>query len=147
MRSKLGIFNEEEQDESLINDLLTMMQKYRADYTNTFRQLTTGRLAESTLFQESEFVQWHDRWQSRLSRQQQTKESSIALMENNNPVLIPRNHRVEEALEAAINDGDFSVMERFLDALSNPYMYAPEKEIYCTLPEPSTRPYRTYCGT
>lgn len=147
MRSKLGIFNEEEQDESLINDLLAMMQKYRADYTNTFRHLTTSQFDKLALFKESEFIQWHDRWQSRLGRQYQSKEASMSLMQNHNPVLIPRNHRVEEALEAAVKHDDLRVMARFLDALSNPYTYSPEKEAYCTLPEPSSRPYRTFCGT
>lgn len=147
MRSKLGIFNEEEQDVSLINDLLGMMKKHCADLTNTFRNLSYEKRDETALFRSSEFIQWYDRWQARLGRQQQSKEASMSLMKNYNPVLIPRNHRVEEALEAAVKHDDLSVMERFLDALSNPYTYSSEKEVYCTLPEPSSRPYRTYCGT
>jgi uncharacterized protein YdiU (UPF0061 family) len=68
-------------------------------------------------------------------------------MRNSNPALIPRNHKVEEALEAAVKQGDYNVMRKLLDVLSNPYAYSPEQDEYCQLPEPSARPYRTYCGT
>jgi Uncharacterized conserved protein len=147
MRAKLGIFNEEPEDESLIEGFLSMMQKHRADYTNTFRALTLDRLEDTDLYTSAEFTEWYKIWQERLGRQKELKESSFQLMRNSNPVLIPRNHRVEEALEAAVNQGDYSVMKRFLDALSSPYAYSPEQEHYSTLREPSSCPYRTFCGT
>ena len=147
MRAKLGIFNEEIQDESLIEDLLSMMQKYRADYTNTFRSLTFDTPEDTALFGTTEFTQWHELWQARLGRQQESKESSHQLMRNCNPALIPRNHRVEAALEAAVKQEDYSVMERLIDVLSSPYAHSPEQDDYTTPPDLSTRPYRTYCGT
>lgn len=147
MRAKLGIFNEEMQDKSLIEDLLSMMQKYRADYTNTFRALTFDTTEDTVLFGTPEFAQWHELWQARLGRQEESKASSHQLMRNSNPALIPRNHRVEAALEAAVKQGDYSVMERLLGVLSSPYAHSPEQVDYCTLPAPSTRPYRTFCGT
>lgn len=147
MRAKLGIFNEELQDESLIEDLLSMMQKYRADYTNTFRALTFDKLEDNVMFGTKEFAHWHEMWQARLGRQQESKDSSHKLMKSCNPAIIPRNHRVEEALEAAVKQGDYSVMERLLDVLSRPYAHSSEQADYSTLPEPSTCPYRTYCGT
>jgi uncharacterized protein YdiU (UPF0061 family) len=147
MRAKLGIFNEELQDESLIEDLLSMMQKNRADYTNTFRALTFDKLEEMELFGTKEFERWHELWQARLGRQQETKASSHQLMRNSNPAVIPRNHRVEGALEVAVKQGDYSVMERLLDVLSSPYAHSPEQADYSTLPELSTRHYRTFCGT
>ncbi|QOS99330.1 YdiU family protein [Brevibacterium sp. JNUCC-42] len=146
MRAKLGIFNEETQDEALINDLLSMMKKYRADYTNTFRALIFDTPEDTVLFGTPEFAQWHELWQARLGRQQESKASSNQLMRNSNPALIPRNHRVEAALEAAVEQGDYSVMERLLDALSNPYAHSTEQAEYSTLPT-STTPYRTFCGT
>jgi serine/tyrosine/threonine adenylyltransferase len=82
-----------------------------------------------------------------LGRQQESKTSSHQLMRNSNPALIPRNHRVEAALEAAVKQGDYSVMERLLDALSNPYAHSPEQADYSALPELSTCSYRTFCGT
>ncbi len=147
MRAKLGIFNEEPQDESLIEGLLSMMQKYRADYTNTFRALTFDTPEDTSLFGTAEFAQWHELWQARLGRQQEPKASSQQLMRSSNPAVIPRNHRVEDALEAAVKQGDYSVMERLLDVLSSPYAHSPEQADYSTLPAQSDRPYQTFCGT
>ncbi|MFS0634358.1 protein adenylyltransferase SelO [Mesobacillus foraminis] len=146
MRSKLGLFNEEEQDEALIKDLLEMMGKHQADFTNTFRSLTIGKPEGTALFGTEEFTKWNERWEERRSRQQQSKEDSSELMRRSNPAVIPRNHRVEEALEAAVKNGDYSVMEGLLKALSKPYNYENENEEYCR-PAPTGLPYRTYCGT
>lgn len=147
MRAKLGIFNEEKEDKSLIEDLLHMMQKYRADYTNTFLALTFDKADDTVLFETPEFIQWQEQWEARLEKQEESKASSHELMRNNNPALIPRNHRVEEALDAAVKQGDYSVMERLLDVVSDPYAHSPEQASYSTLPAESAAPYRTYCGT
>lgn len=147
MRAKLGILNMESQDKSLIEDLLSIMQKYNADYTNTFRELTFDTRSDMVLFGTSEFAGWYELWQARLGRQQESKASSNQLMRSNNPALIPRNHRVEAALEAAVKQGDYSVMERLLDVISSPYAHSLEQADYCTPPGPSTQPYRTFCGT
>lgn len=146
MRAKLGIFNEEEQDETLIKDLLSMMLKYHADYTNTFRELTYGKQDE-TIFGSPEFTQWNELWQARLGRQQESKESSQQLMRTSNPVIIPRNHCVEDALEAAQNRGDYSLMEQLLKVITNPYAYSLKQSDYYTKPAKATCAYRTYCGT
>ncbi|MEV5026795.1 protein adenylyltransferase SelO [Paenibacillus sp. LPE1-1-1.1] len=147
MRAKLGIFNEEAEDETLISGLLGMMQKDQSDYTNTFKALTFDKPEDSVLFGSTEFKQWHEQWQARLGRQQESKADSQQLMRNSNPAVIPRNHRVEEALAAAVKQGDYSVMERLLEVLANPYAHAPEQEEYCTVPGQSNLPYRTFCGT
>ncbi|XRG77696.1 YdiU family protein [Rossellomorea sp. GAMAL-10_SWC] len=147
MRRKLGIFNDEEQDKSLIDELLEIMEKYKADYTNTFRALSYGNQDELALFTSSEYKQWEKQWQERLSRQSESKEASLQLMRDNNPTVIPRNHRVEEALEAAVENGDYTVMENLLKALSNPFIESIEQINYCTLPPDPDRPYQTFCGT
>ncbi|MEH7096125.1 protein adenylyltransferase SelO [Neobacillus vireti] len=147
MRSKLGIFDEEEQDESLFEELLNLMHKYKADYTNTFLALTFDKYEKNELFGTVGFTQWKERWLERLERQKETKEESHQLMRSSNPAVIPRNHRVEEALEAAVNHDDFGVMNRLLAVLTNPYAHTPEQVEYGTLPEPSIRPYQTFCGT
>lgn len=147
MRAKLGLFNEEPQDQTLIEDLLNLMQKYRADYTNTFRAFTMAKPEDTVLYGTSEFSRWQELWQARLGRQQETEQSSRQLMRNSNPAVIPRNHRVEEALEAAVQQGDLTVLERLLDVLADPYAYSPEQADYSTPPEPSSCPYRTFCGT
>lgn len=146
MRAKLGIFNEETQDEALINGILSMMKKHGADYTNTFSALTFNTMEETVLFGTPEFAQWQELWQARLGRQKESKESSNQLMQNSNPAVIPRNHRVEEALEAAVEQRDYSVMERLLAVLSNPYAHSGDQAEYSTLPA-TTTPYRTFCGT
>lgn len=147
MRAKLGLFNEEPDDEFLIKDLLNMMKEHRADYTNAFRALTLGKPEDTALFGMEEFTRWQERWQERLGRQPEPEASAHELMRNSNPAVIPRNHRVEEALAAAVNHDDYSVMERLLEVLSKPYAHVPEQAEYCTPPEPSERPYRTFCGT
>ncbi|UUZ87097.1 YdiU family protein [Paenibacillus sp. P26] len=148
MRAKLGMFQQEEQDEVLIKDLLVMMQKHHADYTNTFRALTWDQPEEGNiLFGTKEFAEWRERWQARLGRQQESKDASQELMRSSNPAVIPRNHRVEEALDAAVKQGDYSVMERSLEVLSCPFAHSPEQAEYAALPAPSARPYRTFCGT
>lgn len=147
MRAKLGMFNEEPGDRSFMEKLLDIMHKYGADYTNTFLALTFDKFEDTALFKSAEFSEWYDLWQARLGRQEESKDLSHQLMKDSNPALIPRNHRVEEALEAAVEQGDYSIIKRFLDALSNPYAHSPEQVVYSELPEPSARPYRTFCGT
>lgn len=147
MRAKLGLFNEDTEDELLIEDLLSIMQKHQADYTNTFRALTFDQPQDSHLLDTPEFARWHEKWQVRLSRQQESQEASRQLMRNSNPAVIPRNHRVEEALAAAVQGGDYSVMERLLAVLTNPYVHSTEQSQYAKLPPQSDRPYRTFCGT
>ncbi|WP_315080944.1 protein adenylyltransferase SelO family protein [uncultured Clostridium sp.] len=147
MRAKLGIFNEEEEDKKLIQSLLTMMKKFKADYTNTFRNLTLGNLSDIDMFASEEFKKWYELWQGRLTRQDQSSEELKNLMEQSNPTVIPRNHRVEEALDAAVKDNDYGVMQHLLDVLKNPYDYSNINEYYSTLPKPTSCPYKTYCGT
>ncbi len=147
MRLKLGLFNEEKEDEELIYNLLTLMNKYGADYTNTFRDLTLEKKDNIPMFTTSEFNNWHNKWSERLSRQDNPKDEVIKLMKSVNPSVIPRNHRVEEAIEAAVKNYDYSVMIKLLKVLSNPFEYSEDQEEYTTLPKPTNIPYRTFCGT
>ena len=147
MRSKLGLFNHEEDDSSLMQDLLDLMHRQGADYTNTFRDLASGSFQDASLFQAPEFKQWQARWQDRLKRQPDSWEASVRLMNAHNPAAIPRNHQVEKALEAAVERSYLTVMEKLLDVLSQPYQDPPEQAGYHLPPPPSAEPYRTYCGT
>ncbi|WLV24552.1 YdiU family protein [Aciduricibacillus chroicocephali] len=145
MRKKLGFFNEEKEDETLIDDLLEIMKKYRADYTNTFVALTTGCLEGMVLFATAEFKEWHKRWQERLGRQPESDKAALERMKSCNPAVIPRNHRVEAALDAA-EKGDLSVMEELLVVLAKPFAYSEDQAEYQKVPA-SAAPYTTYCGT
>lgn len=147
MRAKLGMFNEEEEDDSLFEDLLRIMAIHHADYTNTFRALTLDRLENLPMFTAPDFIQWYKLWQKRLARQGETKEAAHELMKNSNPAIIPRNHQVEAALDSAVKQGDYSVLERLVAALSSPYAYSFEQNEYSMLPQPSAKSYRTFCGT
>ncbi len=147
MRSKLGIFHGEPQDEELIENLLAMMKKFGADYTNTFRAFTLNKPEETNLFGTEEFSKWDKEWKGRLEYQNKSREEVFQLMKQSNPSIIPRNHRVEEALEAAVKDGDLHVMIHLLDVLKSPYEYSMEQEIYMDPPKPSNFAYRTFCGT
>lgn len=147
MRAKLGLFTEEGDDPDLMKDLLTTMQQNRADYTATFRNLAAELQTDMPLLGDVAFREWHRRWLERLERQPQTAEASRMLMRSNNPAVIPRNHLVEEALEAAGERGDLSLMTQLLDVLSRPFDDPPEHGGYHLPPEPSEHGYRTFCGT
>lgn len=146
MRRKLGIFTEGPEDQELFKDLLQVMGKYEADFTNTFLALTFNRLEGMTLFHSEEFKNWHKQWQKRLERQEKTKDDVFELMKKTNPAIIPRNHLVEEALEAAVENNDYSVLENLLDVLSDPFAHTKRQEEYAKVPVPTT-PYQTFCGT
>ncbi|WP_173915354.1 YdiU family protein [Halobacillus sp. Marseille-Q1614] len=147
MRKKLGFQNEAAQDEPLIDDLLSIMKKHEADFTNTFRALSMDKPEDTPMNDTPEFKNWYNQWQARLDRQEALKTSSYERMKQSNPAVIPRNHLVEGALEAAVKDRDYSVMERLLEVLAEPYAYSSKHEEYTKLPPACDRPYRTFCGT
>lgn len=147
MCAKLGLLNQESDDEALVTELLSMMQEHELDYTNTFLDLTFGRVDESAINEIPELAQWLTKWQARLTRQDITLDDIRLLMLAKNPAVIPRNHRVEEALDAAVTQGDYSVMHRLMAALTNPYAHTPDQQEYAKLPPPSSKPYKTFCGT
>jgi uncharacterized protein YdiU (UPF0061 family) len=147
MRAKLGLLNQEANDGTLVEELLDCMHRHGADHTNTFRDLASASPPEASLFRAQDFKQWFERWQARLKRQPESREASRRLMNTRNPAVIPRNHRVEEALAAAVEGADYSVMENLLGALAQPYRDPPEEAGYHLPPPPSAQPYRTFCGT
>lgn len=147
MRAKLGLFTEEGEDEVLVADLLNLMKEYDADYTNTFRALTLGEFEETSLSGKAEFNEWKEQWEARLARQDQSMDEARQLMRSHNPSIIPRNHRVEEALDAAVQRGDYSVMERLLNVLADPFAYSEEQTEYTKLPPEAPDSYQTFCGT
>lgn len=147
MRAKLGLFNQEPEDEDLVQSLLSLMHRAQADYTHTFRGLSSEPLPDAPLFRDPEFSEWFERWQARMGRQPEPREACRMRMRAHNPSVIPRNHRVEEALEAAVERGDYRVMERLIEVLSRPYEDPPPHDEYHLPPPPSALPYVTYCGT
>ena len=147
MRAKLGLFSQEPEDETLVQTLLDLMQRARADFTNTFRELSFEPLPDAPVFRDPGFSEWFERWQARMERQPEAREACRRRMRAHNPAVIPRNHRVEEALEAAVERGDYRVMERLIEVLSRPYEDPPPHDEYHLPPPPTALPYVTYCGT
>ena len=146
MLAKLGLFTDESVDVALIDDLLTCMEKYGMDYTNTFRDLASVSNIQVPMFDQPDFITWHSRWQQRLFAQDATLDRAIQLMLSTNPAVIPRNHQVEAALSAA-EAGDFTVCESLLEVLSKPFNEGTNIAYYRMPPAPSSTPYKTFCGT
>ncbi len=146
MRKKLGLQSEEDGDLELVQQLLDWMQAASADFTKTFDDLSTGQQRDE-LYRDGQFQSWHLRWHGRVDREQSDSLSSDELMRSVNPSVIPRNHRVEEALTAAVDDNDLSVMERLLAALQSTYERDEKYAEFRSPPPVGQPPYRTFCGT
>jgi uncharacterized protein YdiU (UPF0061 family) len=146
MRAKLGLFTAGEGDQALADDLLAWMQATSADFTNTFRTLASPVRAEAQAQADPAFGAWYARLQDRWTRQAQSASEVQVLLRRSNPVFIPRNHKVEEALEAATLSNDLSVMDRLLDVLADPYDHDRDLPAF-SAPAPAGRPYQTFCGT
>ncbi|MGI6037530.1 MAG: protein adenylyltransferase SelO [Limnochordia bacterium] len=146
MGAKLGLVSIEGDDESLIEELLQIMEVQKADYTNTFLALTFQEPADLASLSSPEFHRWYEDWQKRIKEQGLDPVDLQQRMKRANPALIPRNHRVEEALAAAA-EGDYQVIKRFLAVLRQPYAHSPEQKEYAAPPPPSACPYHTFCGT
>ena len=119
MGSKLGLHRVDQKDEALVTELLDWMHQQKADYTNTFRDLSKPELPSESAYTTESFQAWHTRWQDRLGKEVQDWDSSVTLMDSVNPAVIPRNHKVEEALQAG-EEGDLSPFHNLLKALANP---------------------------
>jgi uncharacterized protein YdiU (UPF0061 family) len=147
MRKKLGLQTEEADDVVLIRSLLDWMQAARADFTNTFRDLSLEDGIADDSYRDGTFQVWYTRWQNRLSRNGCPKASAYALMRTANPFVIPRNHRVEEALAAAVDGDDLSVIHSLIAALASPYEQNSSFATYRDPPPLGQCRDRTYCGT
>ena len=146
MRSKLGLFNAEDGDKGLIDDLLAWMTRQAADFTNVFRSLSHATVAAAPVNDDADFGEWHRRLAARRSRQPQPAAAVQALTRRNNPAFIPRNHLVEEALLAATEEHDYTTMQRLLDVLARPYDHDRDLPAFAH-PGTDGRSYRTFCGT
>ena len=146
MRKKLGLFDEQKDDEKLISVLLSLMHNHKADYTNTFCSLINLGIQKDKMFNSKEFVNWHQKWKKRLAESNHSSEESLKLMRSANPLVIPRNHKVEEALESANND-DLNPMKNLLKVLKKPYENHEGISEYQFPAPTSDKKYQTFCGT
>ncbi|MGA9765412.1 MAG: protein adenylyltransferase SelO [Rhodomicrobium sp.] len=153
-RRKLGLFRPEEGDRALAEDLLARMASNGADFTLTFRRLcdaAAGARADNTprsLFADpGAFDEWAALWRRRLANEGGDPVVRLAAMRRANPLFIPRNHLVEEAISAAQNERNFEPFESLLTVLSAPYDDQPGFERYADPPRPDQIVRETFCGT
>jgi uncharacterized protein YdiU (UPF0061 family) len=145
MRDKLGLRTAEAGDGERVQSLLAWMQKTKADFTNTFRALSADEPPAGDPFQDPEFRAWYAGWRERLGREGEPAGVAAARMRAVNPAVIPRNHRVEDALAAAERD-DLSALHDLLAAVATPYDERAESARYREPPADDSG-YRTFCGT
>ena len=146
MRKKLGLIGEKNNDEKLINNLLSLLYEQKADYTNTFCSLMNEDVQNDKIFNNKEFIDWHQKWKERLAKNTKSTKESLKLMRSVNPIVIPRNHKVEEVLEAA-NKDDLNPFHDFLKVLEKPYENQSKTNNYQSPAPPSEKKYQTFCGT
>jgi uncharacterized protein YdiU (UPF0061 family) len=154
MRDKLGLSSNEEGDLDLAHALLRAMHENAADFTLTFRRLCDAAADEKAdahvraLFANpAAYDSWVARWRSRLAAETLDPDARARAMRTVNPAFIPRNHRVEQALSAAIEYGDFSPFAELLRVLSRPYEDQAVFADYANPPHANERVFRTFCGT
>jgi uncharacterized protein YdiU (UPF0061 family) len=151
LRAKLGLLTKEDDDFALAREFLDGLKEAKADFTNSFVALTrsaeTGRRENLPWSGDGTALSsWQAKWEARLARQQKSRDEVAAVMRRANPFVIPRNHRVEEALGAAVA-GDFAVMQRLLDVLADPFTETEAHWPYREAPPAGSAAYRTFCGT
>ena len=144
MRDKLGLFGEDKSDKILINDLLGWMEKNKADYTNTFCHLMDIKTINNEIYNDKDYIDWSNKWKKRILMNNSSKEKSLKIMRNSNPIVIPRNHKVEEALKAA-NENNLDVMNKLLSILTK--SYENHKNIEDFQSPSNIKEYQTFCGT
>jgi len=154
MRRKLGLFTSESEDESLVQSLLDTMQENEVDFTLTFRKLCNTVLVPERegslrcLFKDARaYDKWDLNWRVRMSREVKMPDEHFELMRQANPAVIPRNHRVEQALEAAVENADYGPFEKLMEVLSSPYEETMINTEYMLPPKPEEHVLQTFCGT
>jgi uncharacterized protein YdiU (UPF0061 family) len=152
MRAKLGLVTEDEADLNLANGFLTVMAGKKIDYTQAFRRLASAALGEEEPIRAlfggaSDYDAWSGHWRARLAREKISPAARAESMRQVNPVFIPRNHRVEEALTAAVEYGDYAPFDTLLHILSSPFEDQPEFAAFAEPAPEGQGCYRTFCGT
>ncbi len=148
LRRKIGLFTERDGDEALVQDLLDAMARNQADFTLTFRHLSdaaAGKVRDQ-FTDPAAYEEWATRWRQRLAEEPQSAAERQAAMRSVNPAFIPRNHRIEAVIAAAVND-DYKPFEQLLTVLSKPFEDQPQFAAYAEPPLPNQRVTQTFCGT
>ena len=154
MRRKIGVANEADGDLELVQELLNCMAENEADFTLTFRALSSlpagtaqdDEAARAQFKDASAFDEWAQAWRMRLAGDGRSDDERHAAMHAVNPRYIPRNHLVEEAIAAAVNN-DYTPFDTLLEVLAKPFDDQPGRERYAAPPQPEQVVRQTFCGT
>ncbi|MAV82952.1 MAG: hypothetical protein CMI90_05785, partial [Pelagibacteraceae bacterium] len=146
MKKKLGLVGDDPKDEQLIIELLSWMHQNKVDYTNTFCYLMKEYKQKHEIYHEKQFILWKKKWEGRIKLNNNFHENSLKIMRKVNPLVIPRNHLVEEALNYATEMNDLNKVHELLKVLQNPYNNISETSVYQLTPSKEEN-YVTYCGT
>jgi uncharacterized protein YdiU (UPF0061 family) len=144
MGKKIGFDNSNEADQKLIQELLNIMHSNQADYTLTFKQLANSLEAGSST---TELGPWISTWKSHLKNKGISNEAAVSRMNASNPIYIPRNHKIEFAIQKAEIENDFTEFKSLLNVLKNPYLENTAFETYSLPPKPEEKVHETFCGT
>ena len=143
---KLGIKSRLESDNQLFEELLVLMERYFADYTNTFAYLSLNQLEDYPLFKKEEFKQWYVKYEEILKRENLSIEERLSLMQSVNPIIIPRNTEVEAAIKEAENH-NFDKFYEMVKLLERPFDYNEDNTKHLNKITMTPYNYKTYCGT
>ena len=146
MRDKLGLFGEDRDDKHLIFELLTWMENNKADFTNTFCNLMDIQSIKDPIYQNQEYLNWTAKWKKRLEKNNTEKEKYLELMRSVNPIFIPRNHKVEEALKDA-SENKLETLNQLLEVIKYPYKDNGMLMDYQRPMSNENGDYKTFCGT
>jgi len=146
MRDKLGLFGEDGGDKDLIFELLTWMENNKADFTNTFCNLMDIQSIKDPIYQNQEYLNWTAKWKKRLEKNNTEKEKYLELMRSVNPIFIPRNHKVEEALKDA-SENKLETLNQLLEVIKYPYKDNGMLMDYQRPMSNENGDYKTFCGT
>jgi uncharacterized protein YdiU (UPF0061 family) len=154
LRQKIGLFTARDGDEALVQDLLDAMAKNKADFTLTFRGLSAAaedaardQDARTHFADPIAYDEWVARWRQRTGEEPQTPAERAGMMRAVNPAFIPRNHRIEAVIQAAVARDDYAPFEELIAVLAKPYEEQPAFADYANPPEPHQRVLQTFCGT
>ena len=146
MRDKLGLFGEDKDDKHLIFELLTWMENNKAEFTNTFCNLMDIQSIKDPIYQNQEYLNWTAKWKKRLEKNNTEKEKYLELMRSVNPIFIPRNHKVEEALKDA-SENKLETLNQLLEVIKYPYKDNGMLKDYQQPMSNENGNYKTFCGT
>jgi uncharacterized protein YdiU (UPF0061 family) len=154
MRRKLGLSTSEQGDRQLAEDWLQAMQRNQADFTLSFRALCAAArdpqgdaMARGHFVNAGDYDEWAQRWRARMSREATTLNLRVESMQQANPAYIPRNHRVEQVIVAAVERNDFAPFEELSQVLAAPNVARAAFARYANPPQPAERVLQTFCGT